>query len=123
MLHERNIVLTIKTADQHHVANSDRIKIENLSDTFASVSLTYGFMETPNVEQGLEFCRRRGLNINSGSTSFFLSRRVLRPTSRSLMPEWQEKLFIWLARTAEDAAAYFHIPSDRVVEIGTQIVI
>jgi KUP system potassium uptake protein len=123
MLHERNIVLTIKTADVPRVLNSERIKIEKLSDTFTGVSLTYGFMETPNVEQGLALCRRRGLNVDPGSTSFFLSRRVLRPTSRSQMPLWQEKLFIWLARSAEDAAAYFQIPSDRVVEIGTQILV
>ena len=123
MLHERNIVLTMKTVDTPHVPNSDRIRIDKLSDTFTGVTLTYGFMETPNVEQGLAQCRRRGLSVDSGSTSFFLSRRILRPTSRSRMPAWQEKLFIWLARTAEDAAAYFQIPSDRVVEIGTQIVI
>jgi len=123
VLHERNIVLTFKTAATPRVLNSERLKMEKLSDTFTSVSLTYGFMETPNVEQGLALCRRRGLNIDPASTSFFLSRRVLRPTSRSQMPLWQEKLFIWLAGAAEDAAAYFRIPSDRVVEIGTQIVV
>jgi len=123
VLHERNIVLTFKTAATPRVPNSDRVKMEKLSDTFTSVSLTYGFMETPNVEQGLSQCRRRGLNIDPASTSFFLSRRVLRQTSRSQMPLWQEKLFIWLAGAAEDAAAYFRIPSDRVVEIGTQIVV
>jgi KUP system potassium uptake protein len=123
ILHERNIVLTFRTVAIPRVPNSDRMKMEKLTDTFTSVSLTYGFMETPNVEQGLALCRRRGLNIDPAATSFFLSRRVLRPTSRSQMPLWQEKLFIWLAGAAEDAAAYFHIPSDRVVEIGTQIVV
>ncbi len=123
MLHERNIVLSIKTADVPRGANSERVKIEKLSDTFTGVILTYGFMETPSVEQGLALCRRRGLNVDPSSTSFFLSRRVLRPTSRSRMPFWQEKLFIWLAGSAEDATTYFQIPSDRVVEIGTQIVI
>jgi KUP system potassium uptake protein len=123
VLHERSIVLSFKTAATPRVPNSDRLRMEKLSDTFTSVSLTYGFMETPNVEQGLALCRRRGLNIDPASTSFFLSRRVLRPTSRSQMALWQEKLFIWLAGTAEDAAAYFRIPSDRVVEIGTQIVV
>jgi KUP system potassium uptake protein len=121
MLHERNIVLTIKTADVPRIPNNERIKIGKLSDSFTAVSLTYGFMETPNIEQGLALCRRRGLNVEPSSTSFFLSRRVLRSTSRSQMPAWQQKLFIWLAGAAEDAAAYFHIPSDRVVEIGTQI--
>ena len=123
ILHERNIVLTFRTVAIPRVPNSDRMKMQRLTDTFTSVSLTYGFMETPNVEQGLALCRRRGLNIDPAATSFFLSRRVLRPTSRSQMPLWQEKLFIWLAGAAEDAAAYFHIPSDRVVEIGTQIVV
>jgi KUP system potassium uptake protein len=123
MLHERNIVLTIKTAEVPRVPNSERLKIEKLSDTFTGVSLTYGFMETPSVRQGLALCRRRDLNIDPASTSFFLSRRVLRPTSRSQMPLWQEKLFIWLAGSAEDATTYFQIPSDRVVEIGTQILV
>jgi KUP system potassium uptake protein len=123
MLHERNVVLTVKTADIPRVPNRDRVQINKLSESFTAVTLTYGFMETPDVEQGLALCRRRGLNIDPATTSFFVSRRALRPTSRSQMPRWQERLFIWLAGTAEDAAAYFQIPSDRVVEIGTQIVI
>jgi KUP system potassium uptake protein len=123
MLHERNIVLTVKTAEVPRVANSERVKIEKLTEAFTSVSLTYGFMETPDVVQGLALCRRRGLNIDPGATSFFLSRRVMRPTSRSRLPYWQEKLFIWLAHSAEDASAYFQIPSDRVVEIGAQVTI
>jgi KUP system potassium uptake protein len=123
MLHERNIVLTIKTADVPRVPNSERVKIENLSATFTGVTIAYGFMETPNVERGLQLCRKRGLNVDLASTSFFLSRRVLRQTTRSRMPTWQERLFIWLAGSAEDATTYFQIPSDRVVEIGTQIAV
>jgi KUP system potassium uptake protein len=123
MLHERNIVLTIKTADVPRVPNNERVRVESISDTFTSVALTYGFMETPNIPKGLLLCRKRGLNIDPASTSFFLSRRLLRPAPRSQMPFWQEKLFIWLAGSAEDATTYFQIPSDRVVEIGTQIVI
>ena len=123
MLHERNIVLTFKTADVPRVPNSERIAIQQLSETFTVVVLTYGFMEMPRIEHFVALAHRRGLNIDPGSTSFFLSRRVLRPTARSLMPFWQEKLFIWLADTSEDATAYFQIPSDRVVEIGTQIAV
>jgi KUP system potassium uptake protein len=123
MLHERNVLLTIKTADAPHVPNSERVALERLSDTFTSVTLTYGFMETPDVIKGLELCRKRGLNIEPASTSFFLSRRTLRTTSRSQMGRLQERLFIWLAGSAEDATAYFQIPPDRVVEIGTQIVV
>jgi KUP system potassium uptake protein len=123
MLHERNIILTIKAVDVPRVPNNERVKIETLSDTFIGVSIAYGFMETPNVERGLQLCRKRGLNVDLAATSFFLSRRVLRPTSRSRMTRWQERLFIWLARSAEDATTYFQIPSDRVVEIGTQIAV
>ena len=123
MLHERNILLTIKTADVPHVPNSERVKIESLSDMFIGVTLTYGFMETPSIEKGLQLCRRHGLNVDPAATSFFLSRRTLRRASRSLMRRWQEKLFIWLAGSAEDATTYFQIPSDRVVELGTQIAV
>jgi KUP system potassium uptake protein len=123
MLHERNIILSIKTADVPYVANKDRVEIGNVSNTFTSVAVTYGFMETPSVPKALALCRRRHLNIDAGATSFFLSRRVLRPASRSQLPRWQEKLFIWLAGSAEDASAYFQIPADRVVEVGTQIAV
>jgi KUP system potassium uptake protein len=123
MLHERNIILSIKTADTPYVANKDRVEIESVSNTFSRTSVRFGFMETPSVPKALELCRRRDLNIDAGATSFFLSRRVLRPASRSPMPRWQEKLFIWLAGSAEDASEYFQIPADRVVEVGTQIAV
>jgi KUP system potassium uptake protein len=123
MLHERNILLTVRTAELPRVANSDRVSVEPISDTFSAVTLTYGFMETPDVIRGLQLCRKRGLNVDPAATSFFLSRRTLRPASRPEMRRWQEKLFIWLAGSAEDATAYFRIPPDRVVEIGTQVAI
>jgi KUP system potassium uptake protein len=123
IVHERNIVLTIRTTDVPHVANSERVTIEHLSGSFTRVVLSYGFMDSPNIVSGLTLCRKRGLNIDPASTSFFLSRRTLRPASRSRLPRWQERLFIWLAGSAEDATSYFQIPSDRVVEIGTQIIV
>ncbi len=123
MLHERNIMLTVKSADAPRVPNSERVRIEPVSETFTAVTLTYGFMETPNVMKGLQLCRHRGLNIDPPATSFFLSRRTLRPTPKSKMNRLQERLFIWLARSAENATTYFQIPHDRVVEIGTQIVV
>jgi KUP system potassium uptake protein len=123
MLHERNVLLTIKAAGAPRVPNSERVKIEPLSETFTAVTLTYGFMETPDVMKGLLLCRHRGLNIDPPATSFFLSRRTLRPTPKSRMSRLQERLFIWLARSAENATTYFQIPHDRVVEIGTQVVV
>jgi KUP system potassium uptake protein len=123
MLHERNIIMAIRTADVPYVASKDRIDIEAVSNSFTKVIVTYGFMETPSVTKALELCRRRDLNIDVGATSFFLSRRALRRASRSPLPRWQDKLFIRLASTAENASEYFQIPANRVVEVGTQIAV
>jgi KUP system potassium uptake protein len=123
VLHERNIILTIKTEDTPRVARHERISVDTVSDTFIRVVARYGFMETPSVPKILEHCKRKDLNIEISQTSFFLSRRSLKPTVRSEMPRWQEKLFIALASTAEDATAYFQIPTDRVVEVGTQVTV
>jgi KUP system potassium uptake protein len=123
VLHERNIILTIKTEDTPRVLRHDRIQIDRVADTFIRVIARYGFMETPSVPKILEHCRRKDLNIDIAATSFFLSRRSLKTTMKSEMPRWQERLFIWLAGRAEDATEYFRIPSDRVVEVGTQVMV
>ena len=122
-LHESNIILTVVTADIPRVANTERIQITKLSDSFAQISLTFGYMEEPNVPSALYLCRQLGWKFDIMSTSFFVSRRSLRPSAKSEMPLWQDRLFIMLARNASDATDYFHIPTGRVVEIGTQIVI
>ncbi len=123
VLHERNIVLTIRTEESPRVLRHERVEIERVSDNFIRVIAHYGFMETPSVPKILEHCRRKDLNIEIAQTSFFLSRRSLKTTSRSELPRWQERLFIMLAGTAEDATAYFQIPTDRVVEVGTQVMV
>jgi KUP system potassium uptake protein len=123
ILHERNIILTIKTEDTPRVQRHERIVIDRVADTFIRVVAHYGFMETPSVPKILEHCRRKDLNIDIAATSFFLSRRSLKTTLKSEMPRWQERLFIWLAGRAEDATEYFRIPSDRVVEVGTQVMV
>ena len=123
VLHERNIILTIKTEDTPRVQRHERIEIDRVADTFIRVIAHYGFMETPSVPKIIEHCRRKDLNIDISATSFFLSRRSLKTSLKSEMPRWQERLFIWLAGRAEDATEYFRIPSDRVVEVGTQVMV
>ncbi|HJZ31867.1 MAG TPA: potassium transporter Kup [Hyphomicrobiaceae bacterium] len=123
VLHERNIILTIKTEDTPRVPRHERIEIDRVADTFIRVVAHYGFMETPSVPKIIDHCRRKDLNIDISATSFFLSRRSLKTTLKSEMPHWQERLFIWLAGRAEDATEYFRIPSDRVVEVGTQVMV
>jgi KUP system potassium uptake protein len=122
-VHERNIILTIKTEDVPRVPRYERVEIDRVADTFIRVIAHYGFMETPSVPKIIELCRRKDLNIDISATSFFLSRRSLKTTMKSEMPGWQERLFIWLAGRAEDATEYFRIPSDRVVEVGTQVMV
>jgi KUP system potassium uptake protein len=123
ILHERNIILSIKTVDTPRVPRHERVQIEKVAEGFTIVIARYGFMETPSVPKILEHCRRKDLNIEIPATSFFLSRRSLRRTMKSEMPRWQERLFIWLARKSEDATEYFQIPTDRVVEVGTQVAV
>jgi len=123
VLHERNIVLSIRTEDTPRVPRHERIEVDRSNETFIKVVARYGFMETPSIPKILDNCRRKDLNIDLGATSFFLSRRSLRSTRKSEMPAWQERLFLALARTAEDATTYFQIPTDRVVEVGTQVAV
>jgi KUP system potassium uptake protein len=123
VLHERNIILSIKVADSPRVLNSERIHIDKVSDGFTRVTASFGFMETPSVPKVITLCRKRDLNIEMAATSFFLSRRSLRSTVKSELPAWQEQLFIGLAGSAQDATTYFQIPTDRVVEVGTQVAV
>jgi KUP system potassium uptake protein len=123
VLHEHNIILNVITEDMPRVAAADRTSLEALSDRFTRITLRFGYMESPNVPKALAACRPLGLNFDVMSTSFFLSRRSLRPAPHSKMPRWQDKLFINLARSADDASRYFSIPSGRAVEVGTQITI
>jgi KUP system potassium uptake protein len=123
VLHDHNVILNVITEDMPRVPESDRIALKRLSDAFTSVTMRFGYMESPNVPIALAACRPYGLKFDVMSTSFFLSRRALRTAPQSKMPRWQDKLFIGLARSSDDASKYFHIPSGRAVEIGTQITI
>ena len=123
VLHDKNIILSVETTHTPRVEQSKRVHIEPVGSTFLRVLLRFGYMETPNIPKALGVARKLGLQFDIMSTSFFLSRRALRPAPRSGMPRWQDRLFITLARSANDATDYFQIPTDRVVEVGTQVTI
>ncbi|MDO8875482.1 MAG: potassium transporter Kup [Pseudolabrys sp.] len=123
VLHESNVILTIVTSDTPRVPEEDRVQITPLSAHFTRVSLKFGYMEQPNVPKALAIARKHGWQFDIMSTSFFLSRRTLRPSANSGMPAWQDHLFIWLAQSANDATSYFQIPTGRVVEVGTQVTV
>jgi KUP system potassium uptake protein len=123
VLHEQNVILSVVTAPQPTVPDAERVKMETINPLFMRVSLTFGYMEQPNIPRALAICRKQGWKFDIMTTSFFLSRRSLKASPNSGMPTWQDKLFIGLARSAADATEYFQIPTGRVVEIGTQVAI
>ena len=120
-LHEHNVILTIVTGNVPRVALEDRIELVEVNPRFRRITMTFGYMEDPNVPQALALCRKLGWKFDIMSTSFILSRRTLKLSSKSKLPGWQSRLYIFLARNAAGASDYFHIPAGRVVEIGTQV--
>jgi KUP system potassium uptake protein len=123
VLHEKNVILSVETTHTPRVDNDKRVRIEPVGATFMRVLLRFGYMEVPNIPKALAIARKLGWQFDIMSTSFFLSRRALRPAPHSGMPRWQDRLFITLARSANDATDYFQIPTDRVVEVGTQVTV
>ena len=123
VLHEHNVILTIITTDTPRVTEDERVKITVRSPRFSLVALKFGYMETPNVPKALAIARRHGWQFDIMSTSFFLSRRAIKPAAHSGMPRWQDHLFIGMAKSASDATDFFYIPTGRVVEVGTQVTV
>ncbi|MBN9048115.1 MAG: potassium transporter Kup [Rhizobiales bacterium] len=123
VLHEKNVILTIHVSDTPRVSEDERVQIAPVSERFQRVVLRFGYMEEPNVPKALAIARKHGWQFDIMSTSFFLSRRALKPSPQSGMPAWQDRLFIGLARTSSDATDFFQIPTGRVVEVGTQVTI
>ena len=111
VLHENNVVLTVVTADMPRVGEEERVRITPLSKYFSRVALKFGYMEQPNVPKALAVARKHGWQFDIMATSFFLSRRALKPSALLGMPYWQDHLFIWLARSASDATDFFQIPN------------
>ncbi len=121
VLHERIIILTVRTLDTPRVPPSKRFTVETLSDDFTSIVLYYGYMEIPRMPAALATLRKGGLKFDIMTTSFFLGRRTLKMSANSFMPKWQDHLFIALSKQAATATDFFSIPSDRVVELGAQV--
>ncbi|WP_439476469.1 potassium transporter Kup [Brevundimonas sp.] len=123
VLHEKNVILTVRTTDRPRVPESQRVTIEPISDDFKKLTISYGFMEQPNIPKALGVCRKQGLKFDIMSTSFFLGRRSVVASASQGMPLWQDRLFIFLTRNAANPTDFFHIPPGRVVELGTQVVV
>jgi len=123
VLHERNVILSVRTLDKPYVPEEDRIAMQTLSDRFLRIDLTFGFMEDPNVTRALSLCRKKGFKFEIMNTSFYLGRRVLVRSPNVGLPAWQERLYIALAGFGIDPSDYFKLPANRVVELGEQVAI
>jgi KUP system potassium uptake protein len=124
VLHETNVLVRVAFAETPRVPKEDRLSVERTATDMWRMTVTYGYMDRPNVPAALARARDlHGLPYDIMSTSFFLGRRSLRRDPKSEMPVWQDKLFLALAHDASAATDFFHIPTDRVVELGTQILI
>jgi KUP system potassium uptake protein len=123
VLHARVLIICVKTEDRPRVAIARRFELKQLSQDFYSVTLHYGFMESPRVPAALALMRKSGFKYDIMTTSFFLGRRTIKESPSSVMPAWQDKLYVALTKQAANATDFFSIPSDRVVELGAQVTI
>ncbi|MFL5348453.1 MAG: potassium transporter Kup [Hyalangium sp.] len=121
VLHEQVVLLTILAEDVPHVVGDERVEVNPLEQGFVRVIARYGFMENPSIPDILKRGREQGLQFQLMSTSFFLGRETLIPAKKPGMPVWREALFSWMSRNARSATAFFRIPPNRVVELGTQV--
>jgi KUP system potassium uptake protein len=121
VLHERNAMLTVETVDTPIAENDERVEVESLGDEFYRVTLRFGFAEDPDVPNMLETVTVCGLPFDMMDTTFFLSRESIVATDRPGMALWRDKLFAIMARNALAATAFFRIPGNRLVELGTQV--
>jgi len=121
-LQEKVVFLTVEFRDVPWVAMEERVVCERLGGGYWRVRARYGFMDSPDVPQALELCRAQGLNIEPMQASFFLSRQTIVPANApGGMATWRERLFAAMARNAGNAASYFSIPDNRVIELGTRV--
>jgi KUP system potassium uptake protein len=121
VLHERVVILTISIADVPYVDPETRCEMTDLGDGFYRAVLQYGFMEETDVPLGLKSMQRCGGDFDMMHTSFFLSRQTLIPSDHPGMPIWREKVFAWLMRNSASAMDFFKLPTNRVVELGSQV--
>ncbi len=121
VLHERNVLMTVRTEDVPRLPEAERLQIDHLGQNFHTVTIRYGFLEEPDIPRALALCRVGGFRFNLMETSFFVGREklVLKRPSGLRLPF--KKLFILLSNMALDATEFFHIPINRIVELGGQV--
>ena len=123
VLHENIVLLTVETLRMPMAMADERVTLALMVDRFSRLTLRFGFMETPNVSRGLAFARRAGLKFDGMASSFFLGRRRPVVTGRFGVGQLMDRLFARLTRLAAGPSDYFHLPRDRVVELGYRVAV
>jgi KUP system potassium uptake protein len=121
VLHERNVILSVETLDTPLAESEERIELRDLGHAFHALTLRFGFAEDQDVPAALAGCAAQGLRFDMMDTTFFLSRETIVASHRAGMVVWRDKLFALMARNALAATAFFRIPGNRLVELGTQV--
>lgn len=121
VLHERVVVLTVATEQVPHVPADKRTEVADLGQGFCRIILRYGFMDEVDVPTELSRIIAVGAPFKAMETSYFLARQTLIPSSRPGMSLWREKLFAWMVRNAASAMEFFKLPTNRVIELGSQV--
>ncbi|MEY4672046.1 MAG: hypothetical protein RLZZ415_1925 [Pseudomonadota bacterium] len=121
VLHERVVILTVAIQDVPFVDEAERCSVKDLGQGFYRMSLRYGFLEETDVPAALKGADICGGPFEMMKTSFFLSRQTLLPSAKPGMALWREKLFAWMLRNAASAMEFFRLPTNRVVELGSQV--
>ncbi|AKM10579.1 potassium transporter Kup [Croceicoccus naphthovorans] len=121
VLHERVVILTVNIAEEPYVDQGRRVEIKDLGDGFFRMVLHYGFMEETDIPAALKQVDKCGGMFDMMQTSFFLSRQTLLPSEKPAMMLWREKIFSWMLRNAATAMEFFRLPTNRVVELGSQV--
>lgn len=124
VLHKRNLVVTVKTADRPIVPPEERAKVAEIDENFTTVTLLYGFMESPDVPHDLGLAREAGrIDGDGNKTSFFIGRNTIKASAGEGMPLWQDRIFMFLQRNASDPTEFLRIPPGKVLELGEQVTV
>lgn len=121
VLHERVVILTVAIQDVPYVDEAERYEVKDMGQGFYRLTLRYGFLEETDVPAALGGITTCGGPFEMMKTSFFLSRQTLLPSAKPGMALWREKLFAWMLRNAASAMEFFRLPTNRVVELGSQL--
>jgi KUP system potassium uptake protein len=123
VLHERIVLLNVAFEDKPFVRPRNRVAVQKLGKGFFEVKVRFGFFETPDVPRALKYARGHGVALDLDTSTFFLGRETLVPSSKPTLPRWRIALYMWLASNALSPAKFFCLPANRVVELGAQVAI